>query len=224
MADKLVGIYSITCTKTNCLYVGQSTDITTRWNQHIFKLIKKTHNHNFQKDFDTYGLESFNLRVLEVVKVPTKENLERIEQKWIKKLKPSYNAMINSSSTVANSTFISELFNKQSAGANYGRHEELSLYKFHNLFINKEISWYNFVCSMYELNLLQKSDKGSVVKQDSALASMEYSYTSTRKTDMGEEKNEVILTKNGYKYLISIMKQFESEWICSVNKDRVKKS
>ena len=53
---------------------------------------------------------------------------------------------------------------------------------------------------------------------------MEYSYTSTRKTDMGEEKSEVILTKNGYKYLISIMKQFESEWVCSVNKDRVKRS
>ena len=224
MIDKIAGIYSITCTKTKGLYIGQSTDIPTRWKYHMNSLLNKGHNFNFQKDYDKHGLDSFDFKVLEVVKYPSKENLERLEQKWIKKLKPNYNAMINPSSTVSTSTFISELFNKESAGANYGRHDELSLYKFHNLFINKEISWYNFVCSMYELNLLQKSDKGSVVKQDSALASMEYSYTSTRKTDMGEEKSEVILTKNGYKYLISIMKQFESEWVCSVNKDRVKRS
>lgn len=60
------GIYSITNTTNNKVYIGSSIDIPSRWEQHIYNL-----NHNdginkhIQRSWDKYGSDNFNFKVEE---------------------------------------------------------------------------------------------------------------------------------------------------------------
>lgn len=75
------GIYKITNLKNNKCYIGQSTDIKTRWNNHKFELKSNTHcNPYLQNAFNKYGEDAFEFRILEKT---LEENLDHAEEYWI---------------------------------------------------------------------------------------------------------------------------------------------
>ena len=75
------GIYKITNLKNNKAYIGQSTDIKTRWNSHKLDLRNNTHrNSHLQNAFNKYGEEAFEFRILETT---FEENLDDTEEYWI---------------------------------------------------------------------------------------------------------------------------------------------
>lgn len=76
------GIYKITCLKTGEIYIGKSTDIKNRWQQHcktVFNCgtIASSHLH---KKMQQHGIENFTFELLE--KVP-KEQLSEKEKYYI---------------------------------------------------------------------------------------------------------------------------------------------
>jgi hypothetical protein len=78
------GIYVIENTKTKQCYVGQSTNIRKRWNDHIRHLEKgKHHSQKLQKAYNEYGFESFSFSILEVCE---RDTLNQKESEWILKL------------------------------------------------------------------------------------------------------------------------------------------
>ncbi len=81
----MMGVYKITNTENNKVYIGSSNSIIYRWNQHIEKLIYNIHeNYKLQRDFNKYGISSFKFSVLEIV--DDKKNLLNEEQKWIDRI------------------------------------------------------------------------------------------------------------------------------------------
>ena len=75
------GIYKITNLKNNKGYIGQSTDIKTRWKNHKLELKNNAHrNSHLQNAFNKYGEEAFEFRILEET---TEENLDDAEEYWI---------------------------------------------------------------------------------------------------------------------------------------------
>lgn len=76
------GIYRITNLKTNEAYIGKSTNIKTRWQNHCKTAIgldgmARTKIHNAMKE---YGIDNFSFEVLEKC---TKENYSEREKYWI---------------------------------------------------------------------------------------------------------------------------------------------
>lgn len=85
MRDKsLMGIYSIVNKINNRTYVGLSTDILSRWRQHLRMLVSGQH-HSFelQSDFDELGIKHFSFNILELCE---EEQLREREIYWISKL------------------------------------------------------------------------------------------------------------------------------------------
>ena len=75
------GIYKITNLKNNKGYIGQSTDIKTRWINHKRELRNNIHrNPHLQNAFNKYGEEAFEFRILEET---FEENLDDAEEYWI---------------------------------------------------------------------------------------------------------------------------------------------
>ena len=54
---KISGVYKITCTETGRCYIGQSGDITLRWNQHLDDLMSKRHVNLALQEARTVSLE-----------------------------------------------------------------------------------------------------------------------------------------------------------------------
>lgn len=80
------GIYKITCTPTGKIYIGSSTDIAQRWNEHRSQIRRKIHpNARLQNAWDKYGESNFILEVVELV--PPMLLLER-ENHWLSHLRP----------------------------------------------------------------------------------------------------------------------------------------
>ena len=76
------GIYRITNLKTNEAYIGKSTNIKTRWQNHCKTAIgldgmARTKIHSAMKE---YGIDNFSFEVLEKC---TKENYSEREKYWI---------------------------------------------------------------------------------------------------------------------------------------------
>jgi len=66
--NKLVGIYKITNTKNNQVYIGESNDIDRRWDEHIDKLNNNSHHsYKLQEAWNEYGKECFTFDILEIV-------------------------------------------------------------------------------------------------------------------------------------------------------------
>lgn len=59
------GVYAIYCIKNNSIYIGETSNIKRRWNEHLSSLKSNNHyNHSLQSDYNLYGAESFEFKVL----------------------------------------------------------------------------------------------------------------------------------------------------------------
>lgn len=83
MANKIVGIYQITCVKNGKRYIGQSKDIKRRFSQH-----KRNPPARMIEDFDQYGVVAFDFEILEEC---APEKLDKRETFYMNELQPEYN-------------------------------------------------------------------------------------------------------------------------------------
>lgn len=59
------GIYKIECFENGKKYIGASSDLKTRWNNHKIRLKRDEHyNKNLQDDFNLFGLNSFEFSAI----------------------------------------------------------------------------------------------------------------------------------------------------------------
>lgn len=79
----MTGIYKITNTKNNKVYIGQSLEILSRWKNHL-KIYNNEnyalYNRSLYKDMRKYGIENFQFSIVELC---TKEELSNKEKYWI---------------------------------------------------------------------------------------------------------------------------------------------
>ena len=88
---EICGIYKITNTVTGDFYIGSSKNVRQRWAVHKCPSVWKNYpNKQLYKDMNKYGIDKFELQVLEEVEP---EHLKELEQKFIETLKPTYNQM-----------------------------------------------------------------------------------------------------------------------------------
>ena len=81
---RIVGIYKITCTVNNKIYIGQSIDALSRLYAHRSRLKKNKHENTYiQEEFNKYGQDKFIFELIEECKP---EELEEKEKYYIKKL------------------------------------------------------------------------------------------------------------------------------------------
>lgn len=77
----MTGIYKITCTSNNKVYIGQSVSIKRRWRDHLMALRKNGHyNPKLQRAYNKYGENSFTFEILELC---PKEKLNEREKFYI---------------------------------------------------------------------------------------------------------------------------------------------
>lgn len=88
----IIGIYKITNKITDKCYIGESINITSRWNRHLKELISNTHHsYKLQKAFNEYGIKNFNFEILEILNSYNKTEILKIEKEYI----DSYNSIKN---------------------------------------------------------------------------------------------------------------------------------
>ena len=86
---KISAVYKITNTMTGDFYVGSSKDVKLRWMQHKRLSVWKKHSNNpMYLDMKKFGIDKFELEILEEVEIG---NLKDKEQQFIETLKPTYN-------------------------------------------------------------------------------------------------------------------------------------
>ena len=77
----MIGIYKIENTVNGKVYIGQSVDITDRWEHHRSELKNNRHgNAHLQASWNKYGEDSFTFTVLEEC---TRKELQEREKDWI---------------------------------------------------------------------------------------------------------------------------------------------
>ena len=86
--NRPAGIYSITCTENEKIYIGQSTSYHSRWSHHKSRAQRQCHeNPEFQKDWNKYGIDCFVFELIEELPHDcTRESLIRKEAEQIKKM------------------------------------------------------------------------------------------------------------------------------------------
>ena len=90
MAEKISAVYKITNTVTGDFYIGSSKDVKRRWKAHKSPSTWKRYlNSQLYKDMQKYGIDKFELQILEKVKP---EHLKEVEQQLIEKMHPTYNS------------------------------------------------------------------------------------------------------------------------------------
>lgn len=95
--NRIAGVYKITNTINNKIYIGESLNIEERWNEHKQDLEDGTHHsYKLQQDYNTYGIDKFKFEVERQImntnnSYKDKINLILEENKLIKK----YNSLIN---------------------------------------------------------------------------------------------------------------------------------
>ena len=103
---RISGVYKITCTDTGRCYIGQSGDITRRWNQHLENLMFNRHvNLGLQESWNNYSLSKFNFMILEVVQ-EEKDRLEREKHFIIENLAVCYNSSWDRAHSIVNGKII----------------------------------------------------------------------------------------------------------------------
>ena len=77
----MIGIYKITTTNNNKIYIGQSTNVEKRWKYHLKKFSENKHNNPYMQNvFNKYGEKVFKFEIIEECKL---EELNDREQYWI---------------------------------------------------------------------------------------------------------------------------------------------
>ena len=77
----MIGIYSITCTITNKVYIGKSINIKNRWHQHRYALRRNNHDNSYlQNAWNTHGEKNFQFSIVEET---TEEDLQDKEIYYI---------------------------------------------------------------------------------------------------------------------------------------------
>lgn len=90
--EKLAGIYVILNKLNQKRYIGSTKDFKARCRTHWWHLNKGDHHSAYlQCAWNKYGGESFDFIILEVTTETSKENLLRLENEHMKRLKPEYN-------------------------------------------------------------------------------------------------------------------------------------
>lgn len=80
------GIYQIRHIESGKVYIGSATTISTRWNAHRSYLSKdKHHSKPLQRAWNKYGADAFVFEIVELVPV---EDMVRVEQEYLDRLKP----------------------------------------------------------------------------------------------------------------------------------------
>ncbi|MFY8161466.1 MAG: GIY-YIG nuclease family protein [Candidatus Kapaibacteriota bacterium] len=97
----MVGIYKITCTQNNKVYIGSSGNINQRWCGHRYRLKKNISNPNLQNSYNKYGLSSLVFEVLQECQL---ENLIEREIYWVNKCKEENIELFNTGIFVDNPT------------------------------------------------------------------------------------------------------------------------
>ena len=82
---KVVGVYKITCTRTEKIYVGMSINIPNRFADHKYNLRNGISTKLLQDAYNKYGESSFKFEVVEIV--DNADQLPVKEQYWINKFK-----------------------------------------------------------------------------------------------------------------------------------------
>lgn len=83
---KKPGIYKISCTETDKVYIGESVDISRRLQKHFSLLRKNAHsNPILQNIFNKYGENTFMVEVLEYTSFDDELELKKLEQEYQKK-------------------------------------------------------------------------------------------------------------------------------------------
>jgi group I intron endonuclease len=81
MSYAIPGIYEIRNTRNGYRYVGCSKNVANRWQYHLYRLRKGTHqNPRMQAAWNKYGEGLFDFRMLEEVPI---EKLLEAEQRWL---------------------------------------------------------------------------------------------------------------------------------------------
>ncbi len=97
----MVGIYKITCTQNNKVYIGSSGNINQRWGGHRYRLKKNISNRHLQNSYNKYGLSSLVFEVLQECQL---ENLIEREIYWVNKYKDENIELFNTGIFVDNPT------------------------------------------------------------------------------------------------------------------------
>lgn len=87
----MIGIYKITNKSNKKCYIGQSTQIEKRWNNHkiaAFNKSDKAYDYPLYKAFRKYGIENFSFEVIEEC---DNSELNDKEKYWIEYFHPDYN-------------------------------------------------------------------------------------------------------------------------------------
>lgn len=85
-------IYRIYCLPTGKSYIGKSTNVKSRFRCHRFALRRGTHySTEMQSDWDKYGEDTFQFKVLEVC---TSANVDEREEYWTLSLENTYNKKV----------------------------------------------------------------------------------------------------------------------------------
>ena len=83
------GIYKITCSENNRIYIGSAKNLLKRWLRHLNDLRNNKHvNIHLQRTYDKYGENSFKFEIVENCDV---DNLLVREQYYLDLLKPEFN-------------------------------------------------------------------------------------------------------------------------------------
>lgn len=87
--EKISAVYKITNTATGDFYIGSSKDVKRRWAEHKrLSTWNKCKNNPLYLDMKKFGIDKFELEILEEVEIG---NLKDKEQQFIETLKPTYN-------------------------------------------------------------------------------------------------------------------------------------
>ena len=87
---KISAVYKIINTITGDFYIGSSKDVKQRWESHKWpSMWNKYPNSQLYQDMQKYGVDKFEFQVIEEIEP---EKLKEMEQRFIEKLKPTYNS------------------------------------------------------------------------------------------------------------------------------------
>ena len=89
---RLIGIYMIRCKPNGKVYVGQSTNIEKRWKNHKWNLNGNYHHcKELQKDWNIYGEDNFEFKVVQKCKEENLDELEIIHIEQFEAFEKGYN-------------------------------------------------------------------------------------------------------------------------------------